>query len=475
MKKIKFLSILLFLAILSPVFVKADSVSYTAVGYGYTQSEYGTTLTWDTYNTNNLVKYNYNLPNSDYIEITEFDLRFSLGSGNQFKKGYNYVLSFYWFNDYDNSTFSVYYQRMIHSLSCRKDNWNTTNQYGTDCFISESIEIEQDTSVNGLIRLNLRFTPIKDFFGLTMQNKHDNVIYENYLSEGWEVYNISYLVVEDGTQSIINNQNQNTENIINNQDSNTQDIIDNQNQNTQSIIDSNKACISTIYTKNNGVSRGYLDGTGSISANPSSSYIVTDYISIDSDSKLKVLLHRSGGGNYCFYNSSKSYISCSNTTNIADNTFITLPSNVSYVRFTFHIADNLPRYEITICKNGNQAVVDSITDDDVSGANSSASNFFSSFTTETYGLTSVITAPLSFIQSLTSKTCSPLVLPLPYVNRNLELPCMTSIYQEHFGSFLTLYQTITFGIISYWVVVRIFNLVKDFKNPDHDEIEVMDL
>ena len=90
-------------------------------------------------------------------------------------------------------------------------------------------------------------------------------------------------------------------------------------------------------------------------------------------------------------------------------------------------------------------------------------------------LTSVITAPLTFIQGLTSKTCSALTLPLPYVNQNLQLPCMTTIYQEHFGSFLSLYQTITFGIVSYWVIVRIFNLVKDFKNPDHDEIEVMDL
>ena len=66
-------------------------------------------------------------------------------------------------------------------------------------------------------------------------------------------------------------------------------------------------------------------------------------------------------------------------------------------------------------------------------------------------------------------------MPLPYVNKTLDLPCMSSIYSQYFGSFFTLYQTITFGIIAYWVCVRIFNLVKDFKNPDHDEIEVLDL
>lgn len=118
---------------------------------------------------------------------------------------------------------------------------------------------------------------------------------------------------------------------------------------------------------------------------------------------------------------------------------------------------------------------DSLNNSDSSGATSEASEFFSGFTTDTFGLTSIITAPLNLIGSITSSTCTPLGLPLPYVNKTLELPCMSSIYSQYFGSFFTLYQTITFGVIAYWVCVRIFNLVKDFKNPDHDEIEVLDL
>lgn len=102
-------------------------------------------------------------------------------------------------------------------------------------------------------------------------------------------------------------------------------------------------------------------------------------------------------------------------------------------------------------------------------------NIFQDFSSNTFGLTSIITAPLSLINSLSSSTCSDLSVPLPYINSNLTLPCMSNIYQDTFGSFFTLYQTITFGIVSYWVIVRIWNLVKDFKNPDHDEIEVLDL
>lgn len=122
-------------------------------------------------------------------------------------------------------------------------------------------------------------------------------------------------------------------------------------------------------------------------------------------------------------------------------------------------------------------VNDTLTDSNSSGATSSADNFFSGFTTDTYGLTSIITAPLNLINQLTSSTCSPLGLEVPFLedNNTINLPCMTEIYEDNFGTFYTIYNTITFGLVAYWVCVRIFNLVKDFKNPDHDEIEVLDL
>lgn len=118
---------------------------------------------------------------------------------------------------------------------------------------------------------------------------------------------------------------------------------------------------------------------------------------------------------------------------------------------------------------------DTLKDSNTQEAQNSAGGFFNDFTTDTHGLTAIITAPLSLISSITSKSCSPLVLPLPFVDKDLTLPCMGAIYSQYFGSFLSIYQLITFGIVAYWVCVRIFNLVKDFKNPDHDEIEVLDL
>ena len=118
---------------------------------------------------------------------------------------------------------------------------------------------------------------------------------------------------------------------------------------------------------------------------------------------------------------------------------------------------------------------DNITNSDSSGATSDASGFFEGFTTDTFGLTSIITAPLNLIKSITSSTCTPLTLSMPFVKQNVTIPCMTQIYRNYFGSFLTVYQLITFGLVSYWVCVHVFRMVKDFKNPEHDEIEVVDL
>lgn len=97
-------------------------------------------------------------------------------------------------------------------------------------------------------------------------------------------------------------------------------------------------------------------------------------------------------------------------------------------------------------------------------------------TTDTHGLTSIITAPLTLIGQMTSATCSSISLPLPYLNnKNLTLPCMGPIYSTYFSQFSVLYQLITTGFICYWVIVNFLNRVKGFKDPDKDRIEVLDL
>lgn len=118
---------------------------------------------------------------------------------------------------------------------------------------------------------------------------------------------------------------------------------------------------------------------------------------------------------------------------------------------------------------------DNITNSDISETENSAGGFFNDFNDNDFGLSDIITMPLSFIQGLANNSCNSLNLPLPFVDKNATLPCMTSIYQQHFGAFLTIYQIITTGFISYWVCINVFRLVKNFKDPNNDEVEVLDL
>ena len=147
------------------------------------------------------------------------------------------------------------------------------------------------------------------------------------------------------------------------------------------------------------------------------------------------------------------------------------PTSRYYIDNQQQIIDN----QQTIINQQNQTN-QTINNDNTDESTSTASNFFSNFTSDGHGLTGIVSAPLNAINSLTSSTCSPLHIPIPFLtNKYLDLPCMRSIYVQHFGGFMSLYDIITLGIISYWIMVRIFALVKDFKNPEHDEIEVMDL
>lgn len=281
---------------------------------------------------------------------------------------------------------------------------------------------------------------------------------------------------EGVTQQQINTSLANQTTIINNSiSSSTQSIINADASNTQAIINSNRVC--TVYSKINiKIDNKYLNYQGIESNN--TDFGITDYIKVDTSTTAKVILKTTRNGYLCYYTNDKNIISCHNENNMVN---LTIPTNAYYLRYSIEKSSDTPQLEV--CKNGNQATSDAINDldntikdDDIGGSAQDGADFILDFNTNTFGLTSIVTAPLSLIQSLTSSTCNDLELPLPYLNnKKLTLPCMNTIYNQYFGTFFTMYQTITYGIIAYWVIVRIFNQVKDFKNPEHDEIEVLDL
>ena len=92
------------------------------------------------------------------------------------------------------------------------------------------------------------------------------------------------------------------------------------------------------------------------------------------------------------------------------------------------------------------------------------------------GLDAIIKAPLIFIQSLTSSTCSSISLTIPYIDANVSLPCMSTIYNKALGQQLVnLIALVINGVVLYRYCLKILELVHNAKNPNKDELEVLDL
>lgn len=116
-----------------------------------------------------------------------------------------------------------------------------------------------------------------------------------------------------------------------------------------------------------------------------------------------------------------------------------------------------------------------ITSDNIDGASGVAGGFFNDFKDNDHGLSKIVRTPLTLVNQITSKTCQVINLPLPYVNKNVTLPCMSEVYEENFGSVFSIYQMVMFGFISYYVCINVFRIVKEMKDPNIDKIEVFDL
>lgn len=279
------------------------------------------------------------------------------------------------------------------------------------------------------------------------------------------------------TQDMRDNINNQTNSINNNNNTNTQNIINNQNTNTQQQIESQKAC--TIYDNNYVVKKQTMfNSSGSeVSINY---YGITDYVSIVGGT-IKSFNVVNDSAYTCFYNANKVLISCVANNSMTENGTLTIPTNSNYVRFSIQTtAQNKPRFEV--CLNGNQAIVDSqkeinntINNDDVTDSTSQGSDFFNNFSSNSHGLSGVITAPLRLVNALTTASCSPLSFNLPFVHNNVSLPCMRPIYENHFGVFFSLYQLITTGLICYATLINLYSKIHNLQNPNNDRIEVLNL
>lgn len=438
--------------------VKADTVNYTYKQYRvqYYSLGQGTTA-W-----NSWTNFGTSSPFSDGYGVSSLAVRF--GQSNDFTTGNTYRIVI-------DSGFSPQSERQYISYSGSSCYGSSSTSSWSNVEIADCQYVGMADIPNSVHRkfvfdvtpsINYKGIQININFSGTAEIRGVNVYNTSTITTGPDITSAideQTLIIEDGFTDITNIINQNNEELIN------------------AITDSNQVC--EVYDKNSIEKNNYLILNSNGTEAQDHNWGITEYIKISNKDKLS-LIETITYGYMCFYNINKQLISCinQNGTNIGQ---ITIPNNASFFRGSINKQLNKPQFKL--CKNGNQAVSDElhgigkgIHDNDTTEATSEASNFFNSFSTNTHGLTSIITAPLNAITSLNSSTCTPLHLPIPYLeNKYIDLPCMRAIYDQNFGGFMNLYDTIIFGIVSYWIIVRIFGLVKDFKNPEHDEIEVVDL
>ena len=131
-----------------------------------------------------------------------------------------------------------------------------------------------------------------------------------------------------------------------------------------------------------------------------------------------------------------------------------------------------------------------ITNDSVSGAISNSDTALGGLSNELddmlngwggewSSLTHVVLEPINVLLNALSNesTCSPISLTIPYINdgQTIVLPCMSGIYNQYFGTFITLFMSIMAGLYSYRTILYVIRIIKEITDAENDKLEVVDL
>lgn len=119
---------------------------------------------------------------------------------------------------------------------------------------------------------------------------------------------------------------------------------------------------------------------------------------------------------------------------------------------------------------------DTLNNSDTSGAQSDADSFFNGFDEgDTGSLMNLVKLPLKFLNSL-NNSCKPIELDTGVIGK-YRLECLsTTLYnQSGFSGLFNIIKLILNGVVMYGCIRKIISVVQKLKNPDDDEIEVMDL
>lgn len=365
-----------------------------------------------------------------------------------------------------------------------------------------SIKKQNNNGFSTWFELTFNPTQVGNVIGVTLGDNKGSYI------TGETFFGISSVQIEskNPNQDVINNATNNTNNIINNNNSNTESIINNNNSNTQDIINSNKDTqqvikdqFNTCYTPINIIKSLKASSTTYIEyfLNKDIDYTKTIYLNLNSDIAL-------GNTGIIFYYASGSSFSAINVNlNTSSSISFTLTQeqisllssstgNYPYLRlyrrsgnsldFTSVTISNiaLSNYNVDYDKYGTEICSNKLDEanETSKGIFGKLKDLFSWLTNDDEAdvssagdvagwlppgpLDSLINLPLTMLTNINSslnKTCSPLEVNLPYVNKTVEIPCLNTIFNQITGlnSFWTWVGMIGSVLILYRYLINLYN------------------
>lgn len=349
--------------------------------------------------------------------------------------------------------------------------------------------------------VDITFNPVQ--VGSKIHVELGNENYDNIT--GTQYFGINSVLVEEintnqdiinnqtnNTNNIINNNNNNTQNIIDNDTSNTQAIIDNQNSSTQAIIDSNKETFNDCYTN---LLRLLTPSTTTIRFNG-----VTENTAYQFPAGTYTFSYQKNTTNiiYTFFRSS----SMTSNRSLGTSTSYTITSNENFNIWLYE-SGNISTSEI-----GNIMLIDNSYDGDIlplgqekcinlvkeqektsKGILGKLKEIFNGIfdtsgpdTDSLSGMAgwlppgpvdSILNLPLTFLNNLTTSvgsSCTPVFLPLPFVNKSFELPCFNSIINAINGAnaLWVLIGTITSVLILYYYLKNLYKWIDNKLSMNED-------
>lgn len=103
------------------------------------------------------------------------------------------------------------------------------------------------------------------------------------------------------------------------------------------------------------------------------------------------------------------------------------------------------------------------------------SDTFNSHMSKANELTQFFLIPINFMVNIQNNTCKPLVWDIPFVNTRVQIPCMSTIYNSYFSTFISVFSLIMTSLLGYRSMLKLFNAIKGMVDAEDDKVEVVDL